>query len=109
MTTADLRKLIEAATPVPWTPDPDEYAMFIFGRDGQGMVAEMRGHGSNLPSKANRDLIVALVNNAPRLLALWEAAERWLDAEAGSDPIEARHAAIRCNAAVRALREEPPR
>lgn len=62
---AELRRLLEAATPGPWTAEPDGVMPFAILRRfaDDGMLADVY-------STDNAALIAALVNAAPRLLAM---------------------------------------
>jgi hypothetical protein len=79
MATAQLRALLAAATPGPWTttaPDGAEFKTFMaYGSNGLE-VAEL---GFAEKPAENTALIVALRNNAERLLAVVEAAEDAVD------------------------------
>lgn len=74
--TVQLRRLLAAATPRPWSQDQHYPDTFVWGPDNQ-MVADhesatgvirMRGTGDQLPEAANAALIVAAVNALEPLL-----------------------------------------
>jgi hypothetical protein len=87
--TARLRELAEKATPGPWVawgteprwPGDGRGAPRINHKPGDGTVPKVAVVDSWDRQEENRDLIVALVNALPRLLAVVDAAERLLHAD----------------------------
>lgn len=73
MTRAEFSRLLEEATPGPWTWTGNENVGYPFG-DKDAFEDAGEAH-----TEADVDLIVALHNIAPDLLVLWEAAERAAD------------------------------
>ena len=89
MTTEELRRLLDAATPGPWdaraTDDwKCQTAFYVSTIPGSGMQHDgQRGRRDVAyvaASDANTDLIAAAVNALPALLAVVEAAEEWREA-----------------------------
>lgn len=85
MTPADLRKLIEAASPAPWSCwdgfGPDKFGMMRAERIGPNdsksglWSGEAPGHHPIAGRKEDFEVVVALRNLAPLLIAAWEVAE----------------------------------
>jgi hypothetical protein len=80
MNIEELKQTLEAATPGPWTTaaDPSHYdsQSEIYRVEDGEFVASTGGKWGTL--EANARLIVAAVNNLPRLLKVVEAAEKAL-------------------------------
>lgn len=71
-----LASIEQAATKGPWTCDGEDYAIYVFGGDGN-MVCEMRGHGSESAGyrpdgehRKSQELIAAARNALPALIAM---------------------------------------
>ena len=112
MTTEELRRLLDAATPGPWhARDTDDWkcpiAFYVSTIPGSGMQHDgQRGRRDVAyvaASDANTDLIAAAVNALHALLAVVEAAHDWRNAYESNDPSNAAFEAM--NAALDALRE----
>ena len=81
-----LKEMTAKSTKGPW--HADDYGGYIWGPnmemiadkdDEEAYLLRMRGTGEHLPQVDNRDLIVALVNAAPRLITFCEAAEKLVE------------------------------
>jgi len=96
MTTEELRRLLQAATPGPWQAEfasshvggKSEITEWFVRRDGDdvAIAADIIDPHDDQPSKANAALIAAAVNALPALLAVAEAAEHWRNAYESNDP-----------------------
>lgn len=52
----EIRSRLDGITKGTWEADPEEYSMFVIA-PAAGMICEMRGHGGNLPVRANQKFI----------------------------------------------------
>jgi hypothetical protein len=80
MTTDELRRLLDEATPRPWGQSVSGWYI-----DAAGGVAIADVHGISDQALSNAALIAAAVNALPALLAVVEAAQEFRDEYAGYD------------------------
>jgi hypothetical protein len=97
VTTEELRRLLDAATPGPWHIHKDNLEDLVCSPSGT-LIAETQ---LRIPEDAA--LIIAAVNALPALLAVVEAAHDWRNAYESNDPSNDTFEAM--NAALDALRE----
>ena len=101
MTPAKLRALIEAGTPGPWRRFYEGDTVAVLWRGKTDIVKWAGFDDSDRPVRehaANAAAIVALHNLAPKLLALWEAAQAWAEfIEGPSNPNYLDHAEEHAN------------
>lgn len=65
----------ERATARPWSCDPADYDLYVWGPNGE-MICMMRGTGAGLDQRANAELIVSAVNALDKVRALMK---RWCE------------------------------